>query len=86
MSSTTKQSLFLISPIIFITSETFALSLLLSTIARLALILLAMFLALTTPPTSGEITTISLFLYFSFISFVIIGAAYKLSTGISKKP
>ena len=51
------------APIIFITSEVLTLSLLLSTIAKFALILLAIFLALTTPPTSGETTTISSLLY-----------------------
>ena len=42
------------SPIIFTTSETLALSLLLSIIARSQSTLLAIALALTTPPTSGD--------------------------------
>ena len=54
--------------------------------AKFALIRLAMALALTTPPTSGETITTGLFLYFSSISFKNTGAANKLSVGISKKP
>ena len=42
--------------------------------AKFALIRLAMALALTTPPTSGETITTGLFLYFSSISFTNTGA------------
>ena len=59
ISSINIQSFFLTLPIMFKTSETLAFSLLLSTIAKLTFNLLAMYLALTTPPTSGETTTIS---------------------------
>ena len=55
ISSMRIQSLFFTSPIIFYTSETLAFSLLLSTIAKFMSSLLAIYLALTTPPTSGEV-------------------------------
>ena len=61
ISSIKIQSFFETSPITFITSDTLAFSLLLSIIARSQSTLLAIALALTTPPTSGE-TTITSFL------------------------
>ena len=68
----------------FITSDEPGFSLLLSIIAKFALIRLAIALALITPPTSGETIITGLFLYFSSISFTNTGAANKLSVGISK--
>ena len=55
-------------------------------IAKLALIRLAIALALTTPPTSGETTTTGLSLYRSSIFLINTGAANRLSVGISKNP
>ena len=57
ISSSKIQVLSLTSPIIFITSDSPAFSLLLSAIARPAFNLFAKALALTTPPTSGDATT-----------------------------
>ena len=44
---------------IFKTSDTLAFSLLLSTIAKFTSNLFAIYLALTTPPTSGEVIIVS---------------------------
>ena len=61
ISSSNMHVLFSTLPIIFITSETPAFSLLLSAIANPALSLFANALARTTPPTSGEAITRLLF-------------------------
>ena len=61
--------------------------LLLSTTAKSTSIFSASSLARDTPPTSGE--TIVIFLLFTklcLISIANMGDAYRLSTGISKKP
>ena len=70
----------------FITSDLPGAGLLLSIIARSALILLARSLVLATPPTSGETQINFLVFNFFFMYFEKSGAVYKLSTGISKNP
>ena len=86
-SSNRMHVLFSTSPMICMTSEIPAFSLLLSAIARPASSLFAKARARTTPPTSGEeITRLSLFANFFFISLIIGGAEKILSKGISKKP
>ena len=86
MSSTITHVESLTSPITFITSDSFAFSLFLSTIAnRSVSSCLAIALALTTPPVSGD-TIVRLLIFFFQISDTKIGEAYILSTGISKKP
>ena len=60
--------------------------LLLSMIARSALSLFPIALALSTPPTSGATHTKLFDLIFFFMSLTKVGAAKRLSTGISKKP
>ena len=80
------QVLFLTSPITFITSDCPGRSLLLSMMAKPAFNRLPMALALSTPPTSGATQTTFLVPIFFNICFNRTGAAYKLSTGISKKP
>ena len=86
ISSRIIQSFPFTSPMIFITSLSPALGLLLSTIAIEAPILFAIALALTTPPISGETATRLLISYFSFMSFENTGPANKLSVGMSKNP
>jgi len=86
MSSTKIHVLFSMSPMIFITVAILAFGRLLSIMAKSAPILLAMALALTTPPTSGETTMTSLASYRHHISASVNGDAYTLSTGISKNP
>ena len=60
--------------------------LLLSIMARSADNLLPIALALSTPPTSGATQTILFDLIFFFMCPTNVGAANKLSTGISKNP
>ena len=87
ISSSKIQVLSFTSPMIFITSDSPAFSLLLSAIASPASNLLAKALALTTPPTSGEATTKSLFPLNLSLTSSIIGLTEKiLSKGMSKKP
>ena len=75
------------SPIIFITSDTLAFALLLSIIASGVCNQFANPLALFTPPTSGDTTTVSSGLNPYFMKcFAKIGNASIWSTGISKNP
>ncbi len=86
MSSTRMQSLPSTSPMMFITSETPARSRRLSMIARSQFSREARLRARSTPPTSGETIITGRPAKRCWISVVNSGAAYRLSTGMSKKP
>ena len=86
ISSIITQSLPLTSPIIFITLDFPGSGLLLSIIAKSALILVANALVLSIAPASGETQIKFLLFMFFFMNLANNGVVNKLSTGISKKP